>query len=414
MCYENYLDNLRSASVKFSFLFSSIFFRIADRCHSIVLVEVERRSAISFVGIESASISAMRSSVGLSSGARFRNISWVVEVARVSPIGSSFCDEGFSRCWSSIIWRCRSISLSACAKAFELIWLNDDTHSAIFRIALYPNAHNDGGLDLWHSTPAVIYEDTIRNSDLFVYSTAILSYDITGDGIEDLLVCDSAHIYIFKGGPNFGSTKLTKQSADFVITSPALLDPAHFKVSVFASSIFGAGQLQGSNTPYLGVICAGNGRIPVTYLYAGGDALDTYYDGVISYAGGEPAEVVNSSGIVVRHNLVFEGSFPNQLGYYLLQNGTETLPHKRFESVEPEPKIEPVQVRYLTGHKVELITALPSSVSLMLNILGEKMELPAHQSLSSRTTLDLSGYTAGVYFVSLNSARGQTFIKLLR
>jgi hypothetical protein len=296
-------------------------------------------------------------------------------------------------------------------------WINSDQHTAIFRILLYPNAHNDGGPDLWHSTPAVIYEDAIKNSDLFVYSTPILSYDITGDGIDDLLVCDSAHIYIFKGGPNFGSTKLTKQTADFVITSPALLDPANFKGSVFASSIFGAGRLQGSSEPYLGVIgtidSAGI-RLPVTYLYAGGDALDTYYDGVIYHTEGEPAAVVNSSGILVRNSLVFEGRFPDHLGYYLLQKGTETLPHKRFESVDATQPTEPVKVRYLSGHQVELAGVDRLKVTAVTNILGAAMNLEVNSISSRQLILDLAGYPAGVYFAKVQSAGSENLVKLLR
>jgi hypothetical protein len=291
-------------------------------------------------------------------------------------------------------------------------------HTALFRVQYYPNKTETGGT-LWSTTPVDLFFDTIPNSDFFVYSAPVLAYDVTGDGIDDLLVCDSAHIYIFKGGPGFGTHTLRKSDADLVITSPALLDPVHYGGSSFATSIFAAGDLTGTGVPYLGVsgsIEAGPALIPVIWLYAGGAALDTYFDGSIRFTNPGGTRITHATGPKTRDELVVNRTMGTSTECDLVSQGTDMLPHT-VSFVNLTSQSSRIAVKYLPNYCVEIkgVGASPESSIEAVNLLGQQVNLKAERSGQNGTfTLDMSALPSGVYFAVVRDHAERWVVKLMR
>jgi hypothetical protein len=119
--------------------------------------------------------------------------------------------------------------------------------------------------------------------------------DITGDGITDLIVSDNYNIYIFKGGDDFGTYQLTPKNAFYTIKSPRLTDVTTFGfVDDYGAYMHACGDLTGTGIPYLmvGGDQSGAGYFKAYgFLYAGGKALDSLYDGIIGYVSGSNLEI---------------------------------------------------------------------------------------------------------------------------
>jgi hypothetical protein len=297
-------------------------------------------------------------------------------------------------------------------------WVDGTSRTALFRVQFYPNKSSMGGM-LWSTTPVDLFLDTITNSEAFVYSSAILAYDITGDGIDDLLVCDSAHIYVFKGGSGFGTHTLHKSDADFVITSPALLDPVHYAGSSFATNIFAAGDLTGTGIPYLGVtgsLEAGPSLVPVTWLYAGGTALDTYFDGSIKFTNAGGTRITHTAGVKTRDELVVNRTMGTSTECDLVSQGTDMLPHT-VSSVKLANESSGIAVKYLTNNRVEIegVGASPESSIEAMNFLGQQVNLKAERSVSGGSyTLDMSALPTGGYFAVIRDHAERWIVKLMR
>jgi hypothetical protein len=117
--------------------------------------------------------------------------------------------------------------------------------------------------------------------------------DITGDGITDLLVTDDHRIYIFKGSDSLGYYPLTKSRAFYSIPNPRVLDNSNTYINVdeFGRYMHACGDLTGSGIPYLmvsGDPATSNISLQANaFFYAGGKALDTLFDAVVSIQNGQ-------------------------------------------------------------------------------------------------------------------------------
>ncbi len=209
---------------------------------------------------------------------------------------------------------------------------------------------------LW-STGAITYilkqtGSTISKDSIIIISdskqirvTNLYATDITGDGITDLIVSDGLHIYIFKGGDNFGTYPLTPQNAFYTITSPRLTDYENYGLlKNFGSSpnrntgVMACGDLTGSGIPYLAVDAEINeaGYLKsFTFFYAGGRALDTLFDAVVGYEGNgfnlifDTLHSINNTGRTVC--LIVDESdfnFHNSNLDLLMYRDCENIPHK--------------------------------------------------------------------------------------
>ncbi len=175
--------------------------------------------------------------------------------------------------------------------------------------------------------------------------TNLYATDITGDGITDLIVSDGLHIYIFKGGDNFGTYQLTSQNAFYTIKSPRLTDFANYGfIRNFGANggyatdgLRACGDLTGTGIPYLAVGAEVNesGYFKgYEFFYAGGKALDSLYDAVVGYVdqglgGIDTLHSINTSGrTVCLLNDFFDQNFGNLDLDFLMSRDCENIPHK--------------------------------------------------------------------------------------
>jgi hypothetical protein len=185
----------------------------------------------------------------------------------------------------------------------------------------------------------ILISDT---ADDVITVTSMLSTDITGDGIQDLLVSDGSYVYVFKGSDNFGTYPLTPQTAFYKIPSPRILDLDRFHTmnNDFGNDMWTVGDITGSGIPYLmvnvNVYDQPSGFFqPYLFFYAGGKALDTLYDAIITIynsqglGGVDTLHSINSTGrTVALINDFQDRNFGNNDLDFLLSRDCENIPHK--------------------------------------------------------------------------------------
>jgi hypothetical protein len=272
--------------------------------------------------------------------------------------------------------------------------------------ALYPPLSDVNSL--WSATPQVVFQDSIK-LDVFVYSTPSLVFDFTGDGLDDLIISDSAHVYVFAGGPDFGSRPLAKSEATLVLTSPALLDSAHYPDMTFPLWIEAAGDLTGTGVPYLAVGGWQSNKSTI-FLYAGGAAIDLYADATITKASSSnvnftPMKIGPARTAALLSVRTLDGS---QLEY--LHNGTDLIPHQQRSAVAERqaPFTSGIAIAYSPDGSA--VIDAPGSRELSLySTLGDciaRIELQ-----SGRAILRPQSFAGGMYW--LRTADNSAVAKLL-
>jgi hypothetical protein len=162
--------------------------------------------------------------------------------------------------------------------------------------------------------------------------------DITGGGITDLIVSDGSRLYIYKGGDDFGTYQLTAKTAFYIIPSPRLLDFGNYGfITNFGSSgIHACGDISGSGIPFLCVDAEINESgfyKGFKFFYAGGKALDSLFDAVVSIEDEglgfmDTLHSINSSGRTVTLLLDFsDQNFSLNDLDLLVSRGCEKIPH---------------------------------------------------------------------------------------
>lgn len=245
-------------------------------------------------------------------------------------------------------------------------------------------------------------------------------FDITGDGISDLLVSDGDSIYIYKGDENFGNYLLTKANAYYIIPSPKFLDPDTYDyVQGFGGLMYSCGDLTGTGVPYMmatGTVDEAGYSKSYAFFYAGGTSLDQKYDAIIQYEGSATFRMdtlhrVDNSG---RTSVVlsdwFDGNFGNGDLDLLMHRETETIP----QHINPE-----MEVKEATNYPSPLsITTSPSIAKdqttvyfhsnssasghlQLFNVLGEKVydKNVTINAGADRELLPLHSYSAGAYII---------------
>jgi hypothetical protein len=189
--------------------------------------------------------------------------------------------------------------------------------------------------------------DTSASPEINVQN--IYTTDITGDGIPDLLVSDGEYVYIFKGGDDFGSYKLTKENAYYIIPNPRLIDVTgkFLEVNGFGSYIHALGDLSGSGIPYILIEAALTDNVGVAreygMIYAGGKALDSLYDGIVIFpdALSITLDTLHSIDSTGRSALIIVHNHNRDIGFgvadMLLYRGCDSLPHRTNPTFAVEP-----------------------------------------------------------------------------
>jgi hypothetical protein len=198
---------------------------------------------------------------------------------------------------------------------------------------LYPPM--DGINRLADATPSLIYYDT-ANASVFVYTRPVAVGDVTGDGLDDLLIADSSHVYVFAGGPNFGTHTFAKSEADLVLSAPPIIDTASRRYTDYPDGIQIVGDLTGTGIPYFVVGATqafGSTNKHVLYFYAAGGAMDPYYDATYTspdynYSNIAPLHFPHSTGLIFTEQEDTSGTALD-----LLLNGLENLPHTQRSGV---------------------------------------------------------------------------------
>jgi hypothetical protein len=267
--------------------------------------------------------------------------------------------------------------------------------------------------------------------------TNLYATDITGDGITDLIVSDGLHIYIFKGGDNFGTYQLIPGNAFYTIKSPRLTDFANYGfIKDFGSNNVGlraCGDLTGTGIPFLEV----NANIneagyfkSYAFFYAGGKALDTLFDSDVSYVTNgsifyiDTLHSINSMGrTVCLINNKVDFNFNNYDLDFLMSRECEKIPHKTnpkmvrvntANSIEFEASCYPSIANKFT--KVEITADKFSQATItVFNLLGQSIQkriikLDPGENIEYFST---SNWTNGTYIVKIESSSGTRITKIL-
>ena len=291
---------------------------------------------------------------------------------------------------------------------------NDSFYRALYKISYYPNNLGSGGR-LWNSQPVDLFFDTLQHPDVYVYVPPMVVGDITGDGIDDLIVEDSTHIYVFAGGPTFGTKQLTKADADYVITSPAVLDPAHFPSLQWGIKLYVLGDITGSGVPFLAVVCGGGSTEAIsgmTFLYAGGKALDTYYDATISYPQTNAISLATVKLSNSRQGLIYHHGLQGATIDQFLSQGLENIPHRLFSSVKgngidkADGTNGSIAVEYTSKGRTELMPHGILAGEYRVRVLDAcgRDASPAQTAFLTPETavpINVAGLASGVYFLSV-------------
>lgn len=178
--------------------------------------------------------------------------------------------------------------------------------------------------------------------------------------------------------------------------------------------------MTGTGIPYLGVSGtteSGSALIPVTWLYAGGNALDTYFDGWIDSTHPGGVRVARRMGPTSRDGLAVLRNLGSSNECDLLSQGTEKLPHTLVSSVNEEKPKDPITIQYLPNHRVEISLDAMSSESSVetMNLLGQRLSITGERSLSNSVfSLDLSSLPTGLYIAIIRDQRHEWVVKLIR
>ena len=254
-----------------------------------------------------------------------------------------------------------------------IIWAGSNTLAdrRRYKISLIKNEHH-------------ISEDTldwISNSDSGgVHVQNVYSMDITGDGIDDLLVTDGDSIFIYNGNRNFGTYQLTRSNAYYVIPSPSHLDPRIGHLKDFGGYMRNCGDLTGSGVPVLMTTASQNDQFgnyqTYAFFYCGGKALDSLYDAEYD----EPREVFFTMDTLHRINGDARTSviFQNVERNYLIHDGAERIPHRT------NPNLRGVEARPTQRFTA---SAEPSIASTTVRIALGGMDRPVNATIELRNVL---------------------------
>lgn len=286
-------------------------------------------------------------------------------------------------------------------------WIEGDMMTAHYRLSLVTVGSEDRPLAT--ATMANIYNDTVPNTQMvFVYSSPALVADVSGDGLDDLIASDTGHLYIWNGREGFGSTELTEQNVDQVISMPHLIDPEFAAFSSFAQIKY-LGNITGTGTPFFATDIYGMGIY--SFIYAGGAAMDTYFDAYLPDTLAANPQLVTislpdgSKAIVYIH---FSDSLW-QVSY--AREGLENIPQtkssvRRIVAQENELHIEHVG---------------PASIRIDSDIRGmlTVYDVLGHAVLSHRVSADaevinVSQLSTGTYYVVLEDRDERRIGKFIR
>jgi hypothetical protein len=273
----------------------------------------------------------------------------------------------------------------------------------------------------------------LDNDDSMISAQGMYAADITGDGISDLLISDDHKIYIFQGSDSLGYYPLTKDRAYYSIPNPRLLDwqdNRFVNVDQFGRYMHACGDLTGSGIPYLMVL--GNPNVQNFSLqanalfYAGGKALDSLYDAVVSIDNTvqsltmDTLHSVDNSGrtsvLLFDQNDQHDGLSTLTL---LLHKESDRIPHKtnpRLSVVNTAPIAhEDIRVIQAGNYiKLNVIAEESNQVRIVVqNILGQQIfakdeMLTAGDNL---TYIETHSWASGTYLTSVTDAKGSMTTK---
>jgi hypothetical protein len=268
---------------------------------------------------------------------------------------------------------------------------------------LYPSA--DAPNELWNSTPAIVYTDTI-SAALFVYTAPAIAADFTADGFDDFLIGDSAHVYVYNGGPTFGSRLMHNADASLVLTSPHMLAPTRYRTMSYPQDITFLGDITGSGIPYIAVDAATNqdsvGNV-TSFFYAGGAALDPFYDATLTWPIWYSSHLLPvRSGSVPA--LVFTNQVTGGMELDLLRDGLANLPHtQRSRVARRSESSPPLSIEMLSNGNVALSLPEDAVRLRVYNTIGELVE--ARPLTAEGCTLASRNWPHGAYTIAVEGKR---------
>jgi hypothetical protein len=256
--------------------------------------------------------------------------------------------------------------------------------------------------DISSAAPTTIFTDS-ANAPVFVYTRPAAVADVTGDELDDFIMSDTAHVYIFAGGPNFGSKTFSHSDADLVLTAPHLISSSELR-SDFPQEITPVGDITGSGIPYLAVsasVYPPSTSFARTWFYAMGSARDPYYDATLTstnYAQSDvtPIRFGSSNG------LVFIEQIAPGTQIDMLKNGLENIPHSQQSSVALIKGTEGLSM-IASGSGAVILTLPDHSTQITVyNSLGAVIE--AHEVRGTAYTLNCTNWAHGAYSIVINAS----------
>lgn len=262
----------------------------------------------------------------------------------------------------------------------------------------------------------------------------LFSMDVTGDGISDLLVSDGSNVYIFKGGDDIGTYSLNPANAFYIIKSPKQLDNTNYSSLIkFGSLMQNGGNLSGSGIPFLivsGTIDEAGYSKGYEFIYAGGKALDSLYDGIISaeclgFVCDTLHSVDNTGRTAI---LVYDSRDLNDNNRnidLLLFRDCDKIPHKTNPTMVVKTTSSNSRATLNTRSyptiadrytKLDITTSESANVLItVLNILGEtvlKREIHCDIDLNTEY-FETAQWNSGVYIFKINTKVSETQTKVI-
>jgi hypothetical protein len=250
-----------------------------------------------------------------------------------------------------------------------------------------------------------------------------------GDSSVDLMPTINNQIYIFKGGPEFGSHRIFKDSADFIIHHPSYYDSRW--VSIGFGTAHDCGDMTGTGNRVLFVRGDGHaGLFGYFFFYVLGDAMDDKVDMYFEMVGhGFPGELdtVVADGDKLQDVIIGLPEYRSEedfnlgkelVGSVWVVRGSTNIPAKRSSvtdrgrstadiSLFPNPVTE--------GHATLDISAIePQDLNIsVFNLLGNMVYADHIRSQEGTPTgpLSLSSLPNGIYMLEIS---GKNFAKRIQ
>ncbi|HET9136334.1 MAG TPA: T9SS type A sorting domain-containing protein, partial [Candidatus Kapabacteria bacterium] len=238
----------------------------------------------------------------------------------------------------------------------------------------------------------------------------------------------SNSFWFFRGGPEFGTHRLTLDSAEMIITNPAAIDGTFSGLDVGVEA-YDAGDLTGTGRPVMKTGGAFGHDQAFEFYYVLGDAIDDKIDIIVTHphgtgAGGIPVDADGDKygDLVYQAYSEFNDLTPTKSGLWVL-HGSNKIPvhiNPKYAAVAKRTTIESQCSTYpnpADGYTtVQFTISNPGNVNLSIkDVLGRAVEKKSFFTQAGLNTfqIPLDNIPNGAYCVLIENDKEQLTTKII-